>query len=459
VPAGALPADIYSARRAIQLTEKECENESSFSAALARTRTQPFTSFWRAFVDVRLISVPTDAKAVRLAIRIVNDTAEPAKAQSDFLDPNLYAVRLTVTVPKSVHLPTIFQELPASFRYDRRMPGVGIDSQVVVKDSENSLQLAAESVPLTETPRLEARDFPDAIPSFSTLGANPIPVLDSLVRHMEAYDSTQWAAKIASLSGFNVELQDAQKSRLEFQREVERVKRGVELLKNPSYANVTQAFRLMNQAMERANRSHTRWRLFQIAFIVSLLPELAARQHPELAREDDGLVDLLWFAAGGGKTEAFMGIILWQSFFDRLRGKRFGTTAYVRFPLRLLTFQQLQRLAVALAAADLIRKEKNLKGARFSVGYLVGGTVTPNAIDDELHKRFSRQGLEEKHKRIFKCPFCESQTTIRYEPGLRLIEHHCENKNCPGGRDRLPVYVTDQDIYRFLAHGYRLDSR
>lgn len=450
VPAGALPADIYSARRAIQLTEKECETESAFIAALARTRTQPFTSFWRAFVDVRLISVPTEPRAVRLALRIVNETTEPGKAQIDFLDPNLYAVRLAVRVPKPAHLPTIFQELPASFRYDRRMPGVGIDSQVVVEDNDTSLRLTAESVPLTETPRLEARDFPDAIPSYSALGANPIPVLESLVRHMEEYDRIQWAAKIASLSGFNVELQDAQKSRLEFQREVQRFKRGVELLKNPAYSEVTQAFRLMNQAMQRANKSHTRWRLFQIAFILSLLPELAARQHPELARDDDGLVDLLWFAAGGGKTEAFMGIILWQSFFDRLRGKRFGTTAYVRFPLRLLTFQQLQRLAVALAAAELIRKENNLKGARFSVGYLVGGTVTPNAIDDELHKRFSRQGLDEKYKRIFKCPFCESQTVIRYGPELKLIEHYCDNTHCPGGKDRLPVYVTDQDIYKFL---------
>src|SRR5436309_2449304 len=82
-----------------------------------------------------------------------------------------------------------------------------------------------------------------------------------------------------------------------------------------------------NKAMQRANKSHEKWRLFQIAFIVSLLPELASREYPDLADKDDGFVDLLWFAAGGGKTEAFMGIILWQAFFDRLRGKQFGNTA------------------------------------------------------------------------------------------------------------------------------------
>src|SRR5438270_3658579 len=129
----------------------------------------------------------------------------------------------------------------------------------------------------------------------------------------------------------------------------------------------------MNKAMQRGNTGHEKWRLSQLAFIISLLPELAAREYPELATQDDGFVDLLWFAAGGGKTEAFMGIILWQAFFDRLRGKRFGNTAFVRFPLRLLTFQQLQRLGRTLACADVVKKNAGLKGARFSIGYLVGG--------------------------------------------------------------------------------------
>jgi Helicase conserved C-terminal domain len=447
-PVAALPPDIYSARRAVNITETECDTEPAFAAAISRARAQVFTSFWRAFVDVRLISVPTEPSSVRLAVRVVNDTPAPAKAQSDFLDANLYAIRLSIAVPKAVHRPTIFQELPASFRYDRRMPGVGINSHVEAENGETILRLTAESVPLTETPRLDAREFADAVPTFSVLGSNPIPVLESLARHMEIYDSTQWASKVTALSG--IELDDAKQSRREFHLEIERFKRGLQLLKNNDFPAVLQAFLLMNQAMQRANKSHEQWRLFQIAFIVSLLPELASREYPALAGKDDGFVDLLWFAAGGGKTEAFMGIILWQAFFDRLRGKQFGNTAFVRFPLRLLTFQQLQRLAVALAAAELIRKENSLKGARFSIGYLVGGTVTPNKIDDELHQRLVRQGLDAKYKRIFKCPFCEGPTSIKYEAGLRRIEHHCDSVTCSGGRERLPIYVTDQDIYRYL---------
>jgi len=448
LPLGVLPPDIYSIRRAVHINENECGTEPAFAVAIARAQSQTFSSFWKAFVDVRLISIPTEPNSIRLAIRVVNDTPSPVKTQAEFLDANLYACRLSVTVPKAIHRPTIFQELPASFRYDRRMPGVGINSHVEVQQHGAMLHLTAESVPLTETPRLDAREFPDAAPTFSTLGSNPIPVLESLSRHMKSYDASHWATKLTTLSG--LELKDATQSRLNFQLEIERFDQGLHLLKNSKFPSVLQAFLLMNQAMQRTNKNHEQWRLFQIVFIVCLLPELASREHPDLGSADDGFVDLLWFAAGGGKTEAFMGVILWQVFFDRLRGKQFGNTAFVRFPLRLLTFQQLQRLAGALAAAELIRKENALKGARFSIGYLVGGTVTPNKIDDELHNRFVRQGLDAKYKRIFKCPFCEGPTTITYESAVRLIEHHCANTKCPGGRERLPVYVTDQDIYRYL---------
>lgn len=129
-----------------------------------------FVSFWKAFVDVRLISVPTEPQSIRVAIRVINDSPAPAKAQSDFLDANVYAVRLSVAVPKEVHRPTIFQELPASFRYDRQMPGVGINSHVCEEQNGALLQLTAESVPQTETARLEARRIPRCCSDFCCIG-------------------------------------------------------------------------------------------------------------------------------------------------------------------------------------------------------------------------------------------------------------------------------------------------
>jgi hypothetical protein len=47
------------------------------------------------------------------------------------------------------------------------------------------------------------------------------------------------------------------------------------------------------------NRS---WRPFQLAFVLLNLPSLAKPTHEERAGGGRGLVDLLWFPTGGGKT-------------------------------------------------------------------------------------------------------------------------------------------------------------
>jgi len=444
-----LASDLYTARRPQNVMESELASDSTFSSALARVSHSPFTSHWKAYLDARLISVPTDPLITRLAIRIVNEGDSVVGSQGDFIDPNLYAVRISVRLPTAVHRSTVFQELQASFRYDREMPGVGINSQVEEETADGTTNLTAESVPITETPRLEAQDFDDVDPSFQRMSEDPLPDLNALLQRMKEYLAQDWEARIQNLGG--LEQQEAREARDKYEIEIRRFERGVRLLEDETYPNVFRAFTLMNASMRRSNRTHTNWRLFQLIFIVSQLPELAAREYPALVSDDDGAVELLWFAAGGGKTEAFMGVMLWQCFFDRLRGKRIGNTAFVRFPLRLLTFQQLQRLFQALAAADEVRKETGLQGARFSIGYLVGGTVTPNAIDGDLDKRFTRDGVDPKYQRIFNCPYCrESVIELRYQSSLRLVEHRCLNQSCFSYGDRLPVYVTDQDIYRYL---------
>jgi hypothetical protein len=445
----ALVTDLYTARRSQNVVEAELANDAIFATAITRASQAPFSSHWRAYIDARLISVPTDPSITRVAIRVVNDSDPATGTQSEFIDPNLYAVRLLVSLPVSLHRPTIFQELQASFRYDREMPGVGINAQIEEEIVGDTTRLLAESVPITETPRLEARDFEDVDPSFQRMSHDPLPSLNALLQRMQEYLVRDWEARIQDLGG--LEQQEAREARDKYEIEIQRFERGVRLLEDKNYPIVLRAFTLMNASMRRANRTHTNWRLFQLIFIVSQLPELAAREYEALASDDDGVVELLWFAAGGGKTEAFMGVMLWQCFFDRLRGKRIGNTAFVRFPLRLLTFQQLQRLFQALAAADEVRKEIGLQGARFSIGYLVGGTVTPNAIDDDLDKRFTRDGVDPKYQRIFNCPYCRtSSIELRYQSALRLVEHRCSNQSCFSYGDRLPVYVTDQDIYRYL---------
>ena len=292
------------------------------------------------------------------------------------------------------------------------------------------------------------REIAGVDPRFEHLAKNPIPILRRIYDDMLAYDRDCWPQKIGELSG--LEKEEAQSARQRFLAEAGDFLRGIELLENPAYDSVRRAFILMNDAMDSAATSFKAWRLFQIVFIVSELPRLASREFSELARDNDESVDILWFAAGGGKTEAFLGVILWQAFFDRLRGKKIGVTALVRFPLRLLTFQQLQRLGRAIGSAEILRVKHQLGGARFSLGYFVGNAVTPNSISDEMHSRFKSHGVENRFQRIFQCLFCGSPVRLQYCESDRLIEHVCTADACPGGSSRLPLYVVDDDVYRFV---------
>src|SRR6516165_1689760 len=56
-------------------------------------------------------------------------------------------------------------------------------------------------------------------------------------------------------------------------------------------------------------------------------------------------------ATGCGKSEAFFGLVVFNLFLDRIRGKQRGVTALVRYPLRLLTLQQARRLMRILVKA------------------------------------------------------------------------------------------------------------
>ena len=66
--------------------------------------------------------------------------------------------------------------------------------------------------------------------------------------------------------------------------------------------------------------------------------------------------DVLWFPTGGGKSEAFLGLVAVALFYDRLRGKSLGTSALIRFPLRMLSVQQLDRVLRLITACERVRR-------------------------------------------------------------------------------------------------------
>jgi hypothetical protein len=141
-----------------------------------------------------------------------------------------------------------------------------------------------------------------------------------------------------------------------------------------------EAWLLTNEAFALYGQDRfTDWRLFQLAFILAHVPTLASRM-PEFAdwfdaERDELSASLLYFATGGGKSEAF-GLLVFNVFLDRLRGKHRGVTALVRYPLRLLTLQQARRLMRILTNAELVKIRRRVPGAPFEIGFWVGSGNT-----------------------------------------------------------------------------------
>jgi hypothetical protein len=139
-----------------------------------------------------------------------------------------------------------------------------------------------------------------------------------------------------------------------------RIREGIELLAMD--AEVFEAFRLANRAMAMAARQRSpgryegdvapSWRLFQLAFVLMNLPALADPTHA--ARD---VVDLIFFPTGGGKTEAYLGVIAVTLVLRRIRARAradggLGVAVLLRYTLRLLTLDQLSRAATLVGALE-----------------------------------------------------------------------------------------------------------
>lgn len=165
-------------------------------------------------------------------------------------------------------------------------------------------------------------------------------------------------------------------SRLETQPELlnkaeaakKRIADGIALLERDP--EVLEAFRLANHAMATAARKRSperytsgkqpEWRLFQLAFVLLNLAGLSDEAHA-----DRKTVELIFFPTGGGKTEAYLGVIAFTLVLRRLRGaarpdQGLGVAILLRYTLRLLTLDQLGRAATLICALESLRlKEAN----------------------------------------------------------------------------------------------------
>ena len=101
--------------------------------------------------------------------------------------------------------------------------------------------------------------------------------------------------------------------------EINRFQYGIDCIK--IYPDAHKAFRYMNETFALDTEKFDSWRLFQLVFIVSNIPDMIVSEYgvEELSAiqsyKVSDMVDILYFSTGGGKTEAFLGCVLFSLFF------------------------------------------------------------------------------------------------------------------------------------------------
>ncbi|AFL95280.1 hypothetical protein CL1_1077 [Thermococcus cleftensis] len=240
-----------------------------------------------------------------------------------------------------------------------------------------------------------------------------------------------------------------------------RIRRGIRVLETDEDARLSFCF--ANKAMDlqfgwqhkdkQGDGQPLVWRPYQLAFLLMNIESITNPDSP-----DREICDLLWIPTGGGKTEAYLGLVAFTLAYRRRRalsriGKSdidtsgAGTGVISRYTLRLLTIQQFRRALSMITACEYLRvyglKEGKPPGwrpkgypnqedqfiwggTRFSIGLWVGGNLTPNRLDsvpsrdkseiipgalDILLGKASEKGRGEPAQ-VLRCPACGSILAI-----------------------------------------------
>lgn len=214
---------------------------------------------------------------------------------------------------------------------------------------------------------------------------------------------------------------------------------------------------------QKGKSSNFGWRPFQIAFILMNLAGIVNPEHP-----DREIVDLLYFPTGGGKTEAYLGLMAFAIANRRLRATEDseynldgGVTVMLRYTLRLLTTQQRDRITKMVVAAEKIRRQAYPRFGTepISIGFWVGGGVTPNKFEEFIEKpdrpQDARSAVNHVCKQLLTCPFCGKplkEENFYIDTDRKTIEIYCSDRDCEfykyrDGRYPIPVYLVDEEIY------------
>ena len=422
--------------------------EAEFGRALASRRDPNWVPI-APRPKLTISTLPTVNGNTAVSVSLTNALVLPAR---DFQDLSIYDTRMTVTVaPPGQLLPRPLGFALDDCRYTDAATVVGRGRGCVARTGDQPNIVIAETLPLYTQRNAVSAEPTGVNISFGGLAAGWSSTLPAIGAEMRSF-LRNWDFTAATTPEGHEQITEL---RDRFEAEVERFELGLGLLRSDT--RLARAFELANETFAASRGATARWRLFQLSFIVTELGALAGRENPTDARLRDELdaVNVLWFPTGGGKTEAYLGLITVALFYDRLRGKERGTTAWLLFPLRMLSVQQLSRVSDIVYHADHARASGGLGGDPFALGYFVGSGNTPNRLAyTDAHgwwpglAEFARLTSEERDQRrlVGACPACGDKNRVGLDCDLadQRLQHVC--RACGFS---LPIHSSDDEVTRY----------
>ena len=418
-------------------------------------------------IDI-LCSITEETDSYRFLLQMVNNTEVEEYIDTGYV-PKIFNAGIRIVGDEGIE----FQDIELEYYkngYKERQPIYAVAENTSAKFEHENNAIQTDNIPTYFQRRLRTKDQFNQYITFENLIADPVGNLNKIhsemlkdyVKREQEFQSITFASSQAK--------QKFQKDLDTYKQEIDRFERGIRQIEFKDW--VKKAFIYMNQTFGTqigTGRSYPGWRLFQIVFIVSLICEMVRSEYKEdttLAQADIEVANLLYFPTGGGKTEAFLGCCVFDMFFDRLRGKKCGVTALLKYPLRLLAVQQLERVLIVVMKANIVREaSEELKDTpRFEVGFFVGKNNTPNTVttreplSDRGDSSHGSKGLilesdedtlNEYYRFIDTCPICgKKSVSMRFNRTNWKLEHYCINPKCL--IDELPLMIVDNEIYRYL---------
>ncbi|MHA6645373.1 helicase-related protein [Mesorhizobium sp. A623] len=501
----------------------ETLDEARWTAAMAALAAQPVDRA-RVVPDLSRVVLKVERQVdfldpSRLSLRVMldNQSPEPTPRDAQGRCNTVFGAGLSLTLPQAAHRPLRLDRVEPSYRFRDHLdyPAIGLNCGVHADTAAGELRLATTAAPRFAQPRIVARqiDLPFQFAILKEPGFDATKLFELPRAYVKWIDEQEVRLKdtvTAGLDRADAEIESARlRKDIAAQRtEARYIERGVEMLiaSKKAYEMLSglagadraalepraapwRAWTMTNEAfaLRDAHDPKRGWRLFQMAFVLAHVPVFSSRieewrEYHDPMLDEDG-VSLLYFPTGGGKSEAFYGTLLFAMFLDRLRGKDRGITAMIRYPLRLLTLQQAQRLLKLVVRAEIVRRRHAVGNWPFEMGFWVGNQNTPNnyrafradiplasdrefaddseldgATGDDEQRAQGRRYVEarEAYDKIPECPVCGEATGLRRDEGEGPLGKRaaivCFNDGCEwnrehGGRHPLPFLLTDDAIY------------